>query len=219
MSSSSNGWPMCAPMTTSSGKSISTSSSSTGSWQRDLTLRSGDADVDRHGQAQLFAGGVDGVVQRVVEGILVDQRRHPHEVDGSFGGPSADGHALLPGPVRAVDRGGQIQPVASLGGEGQGVVVDPGQRGAQDRPVNANPVHLGHQVDRGHAVSYVDAEESLDRAEPRLAQECGGRLLGQRIHPEVDDHGSSFGSRAIAERTAGRGVEMTKPGITKQGPA
>ena len=183
--------------------------------------RSGDADVDRDGEAQLLAGGVDRVVEGVVEGVLVDQGRHPDEIDGSLGGPPADGHALLPGPVRAVDRRGQIQPVALLGGEGQGVVVDRGQRGAQDRPVHADPVHLGHQVDRGHPVPYVDAEESLDRPETRLAQKGGRSLLGQRIHPEIDDHVSSrveySGPSRIVPPGVARGHE--KPGIQSNAPA
>ena len=34
--------------------------------------RSGDADVDRDGKAQLLTGGVDRVVEGVVEGVLVD---------------------------------------------------------------------------------------------------------------------------------------------------
>ncbi len=45
------------------------------------------------------------------------------------------------------------------------------------RPVHADPVHLRHQVERRHAVSHVDAEESLDRPETRLAQKGGRSLL------------------------------------------
>ena len=37
INSASYGWPMCAPITTRSGKSISTSSSSTGSWHAERT--------------------------------------------------------------------------------------------------------------------------------------------------------------------------------------
>src|SRR5271166_286226 len=112
--------------------------------------RSGDADIDRDGKAQLLTSGVDRVVEGVVEGVLVDEGRHPDQVHGSLSGPPADGHALLPGPARMVDRCGQIKPVASLDGKRQRVVFHLRQRGAQDPPVHADPVHLRHKVERGH---------------------------------------------------------------------
>ena len=45
-------------------------------------LGSGYADVDGHGQAQLGAGGVDRVVELVVERVLLHQRRDPDQRHG-----------------------------------------------------------------------------------------------------------------------------------------
>ena len=66
--------------------------------------RAGDADVDRHRQAELGAGGVDGVVELVVERVLVDERRDPHQRDGRVLGQGAQPRDLLHGPVRPVGR-------------------------------------------------------------------------------------------------------------------
>ena len=42
-------------------------------------LRAGDADVDRHRDAELLARGVHGVVEAVVQLVLLDERRDPHQ--------------------------------------------------------------------------------------------------------------------------------------------
>ena len=81
------------------------------------------------GNPQLFAGGVDRVVERVVEGELVDQGRHPDQIDGSVGGPGADVDALAAGAVRGRPTvAARQQPVAVVGHEGQRLVVHRGQR-------------------------------------------------------------------------------------------
>ena len=60
-------------------------------------------DVDRDGQAELGAGGVDGVVELVVERVLVHERRHPHERDRGVRGEGAQACALAHRAVGAVD--------------------------------------------------------------------------------------------------------------------
>ena len=163
---------MCAPMTTRSGKSIRTSSSSTGSWQRERTLGPGMPDVDRDRNAELFAGGVDRVVERVVEWVLLDQRGDPHQVDGAVGGPGPDRRALpsglfracRPSPPATAGPGGRPRS-ASVSSSTEDSVLVRTARSTPSRSISpTGPI-------RGQPPRTVAAEEALDGPEPGLAQE------------------------------------------------
>ena len=76
-----------------------------------------------------------------------------------------------------------------VGHHGQRLAVDRGQGAGEDGPVHAEAIHLPQQVARGHAPLDVTSEEALDGPEPLLAEELLRRSLGDRVHPEIDDHG------------------------------
>ena len=140
----------------------------------------GDADVDRHRQAQLGTGGVHGVVELVVEGVLVDERRDPHQRHGRVLGQRVQATHLLDGPVGPVGRECDAQAVG-VGGhlvEQRARLLGADARG-DDADVDAALVHGDEQVLQRGGGREITAEQLRDAFIPGLAHEGGGGLAGQ----------------------------------------
>ena len=88
--------------------------------------RTGDPDVDRDRDPELLAGGVDRIVERIVQRDLPEQGCDPDEVDAPVGDPGAQLGALAPGTFGVVHGGGEEEPVAMAGHERGRVGVDRG---------------------------------------------------------------------------------------------
>ena len=101
-------------------------------------------DTGRPSSAQV---GVDGVVELVVERVLVHERRDPHESDGRVPGQGAQPRDLADGPVGAV--GGQRDTQAI--GVGRHLIEQRARllrrdAGGDDADVDAARIHGDEQV-------------------------------------------------------------------------
>ena len=179
---------MWAPITVSPLKSMSTSSRSSGCWQAERTRRAGDADVDGHGETELGARGVDGVVELVVERVLLHQRRDPHQHDGGILGQGTQPRDLLHRPLGAIDRQRDTQAVR-VGGHRveQRAGLLRRDAGRQHADVDPALVHGDEHVLQRGGGREITPQELGDAFVPGLAHEGGGRLAAQRVDPQVDD--------------------------------
>ena len=171
--------------------------------------RAGNADVDRHRQAELGAGGVHRVVELVVERVLVDERRHPHQHDGRVGGQGPQPRDLRDGPVGPVD-GQRDAEAVGMGCDGieQRVRLLRREAGGDHAHVDAAGIHGGEQLRQGRGGRQVAAEQLGDALVAGLAQEGRGGLAGERVDPEIDDRhagvGGAGGRRRSGRRRSGR---------------
>ena len=142
-------------------------------------LRTGHADVDRHREARFHARRVHRVVQPVIERVLLDQRRDPHQSEPLVPRQvsHACGHAHR--PLGAVHRGGDDEPAGMLIGDGEHVVGRRTRQAAREhRGVDAALVHHGDEL-----VGSL----GLDRPAEVFAAHLPRHLGRQEVHPEVDD--------------------------------
>jgi hypothetical protein len=161
-----------------------------------------DADVDGDGQAQLGAEGVDGVVQPVVERVLVDERCDPYEGHGGVGREVAQALALAHGVVGAVDHQRDAQAVrvpADLIEEILGALGR--EPGRHDADVDPAGVHDGEQLlehlERGGG-GDVTAPEVGEALEARLGVEGLGGGATDGVDPEVDDRHAGGASGVVS---------------------
>ena len=190
---------MWAPITVSPLKSMSTSSRRRGCWQSERTWGPGMPTLIDTGRPSSAHGGVDRVVELVVERVLVHERRDAHQRDGGVGGVLTQERALAHGAVGAVDREGDAQ----AAGVGSGLIEQAwrlvGAEASGDDPdVDLAGVHGGEEVVDGLGCLEVAAQHLGDALVARLAEEGLGGLGGEGVDPEVDDgHMSCWSADAV----------------------
>ena len=164
-------------------------------------LRAGDADVDRHGQAELLRDRVHRVVEAVVELVLLDERRHPHHAERGVLRELAHAGAVHAGTAGLVDGGRHEEAAGVLVGDGEEVLrrvaahamgpLRVAQAAGEHADVDAGVVHgLDEALDR-RALGEVVAEEGAHPLVLLLRHPLGGEGFREQVHPCVDDHGAA----------------------------